>query len=937
MEHYLMSQVQNKRATQQLITPARHLFATEHQAEVEVRHNDEVWQAEAVDVSKNHLSLFCENCSSFEEDKKIDFIRVSIFGQTFEFTQLTLLKRESTPGRKVRLVLRNEKDEETSRLLWQLSYVLRQNGKATAEIKYDELTLPKVPARGLYTEDARLERLQYVRDNTDAKLERVAETTLEAKALVSNIEAFVGSVEIPVGIAGPLHIKGGHANGLFYAPMATTEGALLASATRGATALSRSGGVNVRVIGQRMLRVPVFVLTDLNSALFFAEWVKDHYSEIAEQTRKYSNYANLVEVNTELMGRTVHVQFAYETGDAAGQNMTTTCTWQACQWIIAQMQQFPGIEFENFMVEANLSNDKKVTYNSFLKGRGVRVLAECLLTDEVCQKVLKVTPKQLFTAYNQFIGGSIASGMIGMNINIANVIGAMFTATGQDIACVHESSIGQLYLELTDDNEIYATLRLPSLVVGSVGGGTSLAQQKECLELIGCAGPGCSHKLAEVIAGFCLALDLSTLSAIASDQFARAHEKLGRNRPVEFLKLGDLNSDFFTRSMQSYYQRQNILVEDAKQLQVDSKGSSIITELTAHKINKLVGHYPFELKLEGLAESKKVMVKVKPLDDEVILMLNSMASMCDARLAHAYNEFKNGIGFKGCHTRELAVMAQTDERFVKNAPTTYLAWQDESREAYVIVQELMEDMELMDSADDTSGWTAEHIQAAIHGIAEVHSIWYEREDELAQKDWIIDAPTATNMVEKTRLWEMLASHAIEEFPEWFSDVDLNRFRDRLYSMKDWYGEIDVMPKTLIHNDFNPRNMAFRRQASLEGQEKGSLTLCAYDWELATINIPQHDLAELLVFTLQPDFNPEDVEMYIEQHRLELEVLTEKKIDAQQWRRGFTLSLWDLVINRFPMYAMAHTFRHYGFMERVQATFRKLLDNENVRLLALEEK
>jgi len=920
--------------TRQLITPARHLFTDEHDVTVEVFHNGQIWQAEAADVSKNHLSIFCENCSPLEKNEKIDLIKVKIFDQTFEFTQLTMIKRESTKGRKVRLVLRSKKDEETSRLLWQLSYVLRQNGKVNAKVKYNEFTLPKIPARGLYTEDARLERLKYVRDNTGAKLERVAENTFEAKALVSNIEAFIGSVEIPVGIAGPLHIKGSHADGLFYAPMATTEGALLASATRGATALSRSGGVNVRVIGQRMLRVPVFVLSDLDSALFFSEWVKDHYAEISEQTRKYSNYANLVEVNTELMGRTVHVQFVYETGDAAGQNMTTTCTWQACQWVIAQMQQFASIEFENFMIEANLSNDKKVTYNSFLKGRGVRVLAECLLTDEVCQKVLKVTPKQLFTAYNQFIGGSIASGMVGMNINIANVIGAIFTATGQDIACVHESSIGQLYLELTEDNEVYATLRLPSLVVGSVGGGTSLAQQKECLELIGCAGPGCSHKLAEVIAGFCLALDLSTLSAIASDQFARAHEKLGRNRPVEFLKLGDLNADFFTRAMQSYYQRQNILVEEVKQVHIESKGSSIITELTAHKINKLVGHYPFELKLAGLSENTKVMVKVKPLDDEVILMLNSMASMCDARLAHAYNEFKNHIGFKGCHKRELAVMSQTDERFLNNTPTTYMAWQDESREAYVLVQELMENMELMDSADDTSGWTDEHIQVAIRGISEVHSIWFGKEAELAEKEWIIDAPTSENMNNKIRLWEMLASHSTEEFPEWFTEQDLSRHRDRLYTMKEWYREIDSMPKTLIHNDFNPRNIAFRRGTSI-GDEVGALSLCAYDWELATINIPQHDLAELLVFTLQPDFSNDDIERYIEQHRIELEVLSGQSICKKQWRRGFTLSLWDLVIHRIPMYVMAHTFRHYGFMARVQATFRKLLDNEIV-LLARQE-
>jgi len=914
-----------------LVTSPRHLFTAEHDSHLSIHYQGVDHPGVALDVSKDHIAFSCDRTVAFNVNDTVEYLQLTLNGKTFELHTLTVLKRDNLKSNKdVRIVLRNENGEETSRALWQISYELRQDRRVNQNVSYDDISLPKVPARGLYTEDARQERLRYIRENTDAKLEKVADTTLEPTALVSNIEALVGSVEIPVGIAGPLHIKGNHADGLFYAPMATTEGALLASATRGATALSRSGGVNVRVIGQRMLRVPVFVLTDLNSAVFFSEWVKDHYAEICEQTKKYSNYAKLVEINTELMGRTVHVQFAYETGDAAGQNMTTTCTWQACQWIIAKMKHFPGIEFEHFMVEANLSNDKKVTYNSFLKGRGVRVLAECLLTDEVCQKVLKVTPKQLFTAYHQFIGGSIASGMVGMNINIANVIAAIFTATGQDIACVHESAIGQLYLELTENNDIYATLRLPSLVVGSVGGGTSLAQQKECLELIGCAGPGCSHKLAEVIAGFCLALDLSTLSAIASDQFARAHEKLGRNRPVEWLKLGDLNTEFFTRAMNAYYGGGLITLDEIKPLKISNSGSSIITELTSHKINKLVGHFPFSLKLSDTDEEKRVMVKVKPLDDEVILMLNSMASMCHPRLAHAYNEFKDNIGFKGCHKRELAVMSQTDPRFVNNTPITYLAWEDDSREAYVLVQELLEDMELMDSADDTSGWTDEHFQVAIRGMSELHSIWYGKEDELAQKDWIVDAPNTENMVEKTRLWEMLGAHAQEEFPEWISEEDLNRYRDRLYGMKDWYQEIDRMPKTLIHNDFNPRNIAFRRIG------EGALSLCAYDWELATIHLPQHDLAELLVFTLLPNFKQDDVERYIEQHRIELECLVGETIDAKEWRRGFTLCLWDLVVNRMPMYMMAHTFRHYAFMGRVLATFRRLLDNELVRMQEMEE-
>ena len=115
-----------------------------------------------------------------------------------------------------------------------------------------------------------------------------------------------------------------------------------------------------------------------------------------------------------------------------------------------------------------------------------------------------------------------------------------------------------------------------------------------------------------------------------------------------------------------------------------------------------------------------------------------------------------------------------------------------------------------------------------------------------------------------------------------------------------------------------------------------MSLCAYDWELATIHLPQHDLAELLVFTLLPNFKQEDVERYVEQHRIELECLVGEAIDAKAWRRGFTLCLWDLVVNRVPMYMMAHTFRHYAFMGRVLATFRRLLDNELVRMQEMEE-
>ncbi len=801
--------------------------------------------------------------------------------------------------------------EQNKAMFWEIYYRLRQQTEDDVD-SYDALNLPKIPARGLYTEEARQQRLEFIRAETQAALTEVCRTQLDPRKLVSNIEGLIGSVEIPVGVAGPLHIRGNHAKGLFYAPLATSEGALVASATRGATALSRSGGVSTRVLGQHMMRVPVFVFDTMSNAMFFADWVKDQFELLVREARRYSNYAELQSVQAYVLGRNVHVYLIYRTGDAAGQNMTTTCSWQICQWILKSLQKFKGLTVENFLIEANLSNDKKVTYQSFLRGRGIRVVSESVLTAEACKQVLKVEPAQLVSAYNYMLAGSIAAGMIGMNVNVANIIAAMFTSLGQDIACVHESSLAQLHIELNEAGDVYCTMMLPSLVIGTVGGGTNLVQQRECLEMLGCAGPGKAHKLAEIIAAYCLALDLSTLSAIASDQFARAHEKLGRNRPVEHLKWVDLTPEFFS----------TILGEEVREVEAhpqQSTGSSIITELTSHKVNKLIGLFPMSLHTQ--TGVRDVMLKIKPLDQEVILMMNSMASMCNPRLAQEFNKFKDHLGFRGCHIRELAILGASDERMRPYVPKIHGVFRQDDREIFMLVEENLRDLLFMDSADDTSSWRPVHIQAAICGISEIHSIWYGREAELIQQPWLTEFPTRAGMLEKQRLWELLGVHAREEFPEWFSEEDLELYQAILHEIDHWWAEIEKMPRTLIHNDFNPRNLAFRKDS------EQSLRLCVYDWELATLHLPQHDLVELLGFTLFDPIDPADVDRYIELHRSELERHSGRSIDPLIWRQGYRLALMDILVNRMPLYMMAHTFRHYPFMERVYRAFRNLLSLE----------
>ncbi|MFE8069852.1 phosphotransferase [Marinobacteraceae bacterium S3BR75-40.1] len=887
-------------------------------------------------LTQNSVELLIPNHGLLSEmavGLKLESPEIQVNGETLCGMELVIQgQRASEQRHHVGVVTATVPGKANSKCLWRALFLLHQNERAETDGgERAAHELPKVPGRGLYTEEARQERVQFLQEQTGVNLEGVSRNSFDPNKLMSNVEAFVGSVEIPVGVAGPLLIHGQAVKDFSYAPMATSEGALVASATRGATALSRSGGVYTRVMGQRMLRVPVFFLESMQDALFFAEWVECHFNELKDQTRRFSNYANLVQIEPQVFGKAVHVHFVYETGDAAGQNMTTTCTWHACLWLIEQMNDFNGLTIRNFMVESNLSNDKKVTYQSFLKGRGIKVMAECCLPESVLRQTLKVTPRQLVDAYQSFVTGSVAAGMVGLNINIANVIAAIFTATGQDIACVHESAIGQLNLELiTDDNgqeAVYASMMLPSLVIGTVGGGTSLAHQRECLELLGCAGPEKAHRLAEIIAGYCLALDLSTLSAIASGQFASAHEKLGRNRPVDTLKLGDLTPEFYTPMLREHFSDPNLTVTKVESLSPVSTGSSIVTELTGHKVNKLVGHFPMALHYQdglGRERTLKVMTKVKPLDEEVILMLNGMAAMCDARLAQEFSRYKDRLGFRGCHVRELAVMSDDDPRVKNHMPTVYGVYQNPEREAYVIVEELLEDMALMDVADTLAGWTLEHTRSAIAGIAEVHSRWYGREDELKAKDWIMDAPNRESRQEMQRLWEMLGVHAREEFPEWFSDEDLERYRMQANGMPFWWRELEKLPKTLIHNDFNPRNIAFRHG------EDGP-RMCLYDWELATVHAPQYDLAELLVFTLTPDTPADVIEELIDYHRQELERHTGQSIPADRWRWGFSLCLFDLLISRMSLYTMAHTFRHYGFMERVHLTFRAFVDREEDRL------
>lgn len=369
------------------------------------------------------------------------------------------------------------------------------------------------------------ERQGFVEEFTDTKLEHIKHYSFDPHMLKGNIEHFTGVAQIPLGFAGPLWVRGEHADGDYLIPMATSEGTLVASYNRGMKVLNLSGGVKCSVVGDAMQRAPVFVFEDARQGRDFVEWVNEHIDEVREHAEATSSVAKLQYVDPYLSNKFVYLRFNYSTGDAAGQNMVGRATFAACSWIL---EQYKGVK--HFYLESNFATDKKASQVNVMRTRGKRVTAEATVKREVLQNVMRVEPESLH--YHSMVAnvGAFISGANNNGCHSPNAITAMFIATGQDVANVSESSAGILYTELTDEGDIYISITIPSLIVATYGGGTGLATQRECLEIMGCYGKQKVNKLAEIVAGVVLAGEISLGSAISSSDWVSSHEQYGRNR-----------------------------------------------------------------------------------------------------------------------------------------------------------------------------------------------------------------------------------------------------------------------------------------------------------------------------------------------------------------------------------------------------------------------
>ena len=377
-----------------------------------------------------------------------------------------------------------------------------------------------------YTKECAATRRNFIQQQTGADLSHLGHYSFDPAILPGNVENFTGVAQVPIGIAGPLLINGEHAQGDFYVPLATTEGSLISSYNRGMRLLTESGGVKTTVVDDAMQRAPVFVCTDALEAREFGHWIEENLSAIRGAAEATTRSGKLRNIQQFAVGPLRYLRFNYTTGDAAGQNMTGKATFAACEWIKNNHLLHP-----EYFLSGNIDTDKKHSQLNMLLGRGKRVVAEAVLRGDILQQLMHITAADLDSTRDIQMAGAFLAGSSNNGAHAANALAALFIATGQDAANIAEAHAAITYTRVLPNGDFYWSITLPALIVATYGGGTGLATQKECLEMLGCYGKGKVNKFAEICAAVVLAGETSLASAMLHGDWVTAHEKFGRNRP----------------------------------------------------------------------------------------------------------------------------------------------------------------------------------------------------------------------------------------------------------------------------------------------------------------------------------------------------------------------------------------------------------------------
>lgn len=345
---------------------------------------------------------------------------------------------------------------------------------------------------------------------------------------------------------------------------------------------------------------------------------------------------------------------------------------------------------------------------------------------------------------------------------------------------------------------------------------------------------------------------------------------------------------------------------------------SIVSELTSWRRDQAHGLCHFRLSLASASSpgSLDVVAKSKPCDDDVIGVAETLAGVCDAGVAEAMHVLRHGLGLRASHLREQGVYAAAPEVVRAHLPMCFGAWRDDGRHEHGLLLEKLVDIELLDAADDPGRWTQEYRDIAVAGLARLHAAWHPMVPELCREGWIGDLMSAARMKETRPLWRALARHAAPYVADWTGNEVVRTHHTLVESVDEWWPALEDSPRTLIHHDFNPRNICLRHT-------NDGLQLCAYDWELATIGAPQRDVVEFLCFTLDSGCARAAFERHVEDHRVRLAAGLGTPIEPDVWQAGVRSALGDFLIRRLAFYVLVHRVRAQRFLPRVIRTWAHL--------------
>jgi len=365
----------------------------------------------------------------------------------------------------------------------------------------------------------RQERVQYLEKILSVSLQNIQKVTIDSDELVY-CENRIGSVSLPLGVAGPLNLIGENAKGEFYCPLATTEGALVASVNRGAKATNDNGVISsVQKVG--VTRGPVLKVKTIGGAAYTEKWIEQNIEELKKRTQETSSHISLKNVLIKKVGMYIFIRFSFDTDKAMGMNMATIATQHIVEYISEKTNS------SVVSIAGNFDIDKKPAWLNSLYGRGYIAQAEAIVLEKTVKNVLKTSPQRIFEVWKtKCLIGSALSGSIGFNAHHANIVAAFYAATGQDLAHVVEGSLGITIVDILEDGSLYVSVTLPCIMVGTVGGGTKLITQSEARSILKTDNP---EVLVEVLAAAVLSGELSLLSSLSEGTLASAHKKLGRS------------------------------------------------------------------------------------------------------------------------------------------------------------------------------------------------------------------------------------------------------------------------------------------------------------------------------------------------------------------------------------------------------------------------